>query len=97
LRKAFESVQSCGLVMLRKPVAFVQRQSESLCAIDGMRLPKFHECERLKPLDGTVLDRSVEHCYRTQPFESDRQRDEFLFALYEKLSARLNFPAKKGR
>ena len=44
-----------------------------------------------------ALDRAVDHCYRPQPFESDRQRVEFLFALYEKLSAPLNFPSKKRR
>jgi len=35
------------------------------------------------------LDRAVEKCYRPEPFDSDRQRVEFLFALYEKLSAPL--------
>jgi hypothetical protein len=35
------------------------------------------------------LDRAVELCYRPQPFENDRQRVEFLFALYEKLTAPL--------
>lgn len=31
------------------------------------------------------LDRAVEKCYRAEKFESDRERVEFLFALYEKL------------
>ncbi len=44
-----------------------------------------------------ALDRAVDLCYRLQPFDSGRQRVEFLFALYEKLSAPLNFPAKKAR
>lgn len=35
------------------------------------------------------LDRAVEKCYRPEPFDSDRQRVEFLFALYEKLTAPL--------
>jgi restriction-modification enzyme MmeI-like protein len=35
------------------------------------------------------LDRAIEKCYRPEPFESDRQRVEFLFALYEKLTAPL--------
>ncbi|MFZ4779692.1 MAG: class I SAM-dependent DNA methyltransferase, partial [Terrimicrobiaceae bacterium] len=30
------------------------------------------------------LDRAVDQCYRKQPFTSDRQRVEFLFALYER-------------
>ncbi|MEI7911425.1 MAG: DNA methyltransferase [Verrucomicrobiota bacterium] len=41
------------------------------------------------------LDRAVEKCYRKDPFTSDRQRVEFLFALYETLSAPLVPPAKK--
>jgi hypothetical protein len=35
------------------------------------------------------LDRAVDRCYRSQPFTSDRQRVEFLFALYEKITAPL--------
>ena len=35
------------------------------------------------------LDRAVERCYRPQPFTSDRERVEFLFSLYEKLTAPL--------
>ena len=37
----------------------------------------------------TALDRAVDRCYRAQPFTSERQRVEFLFALYEKLTAPL--------
>jgi hypothetical protein len=33
------------------------------------------------------LDRAVEKCYRGAPFHSDRERVEFLFSLYEKLTA----------
>ncbi|MGB3086626.1 MAG: DNA methyltransferase, partial [Phycisphaerae bacterium] len=33
------------------------------------------------------LDRAVDRCYRAQPFTSERQRVEFLFSLYEKLTA----------
>jgi hypothetical protein len=44
-----------------------------------------------------ALDRAVELCYRPQPFDNDRQRVEFLFALYEKLTAPLIAPAKKVR
>jgi hypothetical protein len=36
-----------------------------------------------------VLDRAVDRCYRSQPFSIDRQRIEFLFALYEKLTVPL--------
>jgi hypothetical protein len=43
------------------------------------------------------LDRAVDLCYRSQPFESDRQRVEYLFSLYEKLNLPLLPAAKKGR
>ena len=42
------------------------------------------------------LDRAVEKCYRPETFESDRQRVEYLFALYEKLTAPL-LPVTKSR
>jgi hypothetical protein len=42
-----------------------------------------------------ALDRAVDRCYRKEPFESDRQRVEFLFALYQKLTAPL-IPATKA-
>ncbi len=35
------------------------------------------------------LDRAVEKSYRSEPFHSDRERVEFLFALYERLTAPL--------
>jgi hypothetical protein len=40
------------------------------------------------------LDRSVDLAYRSQPFTSERQRVEYLFALYEKITAPLVKPAK---
>ena len=42
------------------------------------------------------LDRAVDRCYRAAPFTSDRQRVEFLFALYETIAAPL-LPAEKKR
>jgi hypothetical protein len=42
------------------------------------------------------LDRAVDLCYRREPFGTERQRVEFLFALYEKLTAPL-LPAAKAR
>jgi hypothetical protein len=42
-----------------------------------------------------VLDRAVENCYRKEPFTSDRERVEYLFALYEKLTAPLVAPKNK--
>ena len=43
------------------------------------------------------LDRAVEKCYRKEPFPSDRERVEFLFALYEKLANPLTADATKKR
>jgi len=40
------------------------------------------------------LDRAVDACYRPQAFTSDRQRVEFLFALYERHASPL-LPAEK--
>ncbi len=34
-----------------------------------------------------ALDRAVDRCYRRQPFTGERQRVEFLFALYERLAS----------
>ncbi len=42
--------------------------------------PKLHQAHE-------ELDRAVDKCYRPEPFTSERQRVEFLFALYEKLTA----------
>ncbi len=43
------------------------------------------------------LDRGVDACYRRQPFTSERQRVEYLFALYEKLTAPLIVQPKSRR
>ena len=45
------------------------------------------------------LDRAVEKCYRPEPFHSDRERVEYLFSHYEKLTAPLlpATPKTKGR
>ena len=43
------------------------------------------------------LDRAVDRCYRSQPFSSDRQRVEFLFGLYAKLTTPLIAPKKTRR
>lgn len=36
-----------------------------------------------------ALDKAVDKCYRSKPFESDAKRMEFLFELYEKYTAPL--------
>ena len=43
------------------------------------------------------LDRAVDRCYRPESFPSDRHRVEYLFALYEKLTAPLVAAAKPKR
>ena len=45
------------------------------------------------------LDRAVERCYRADRFNSDRERVEFLFRLYEQLTAPLlpTPPRARGR
>ena len=39
----------------------------------------------------------MDRCYRPQPFTSERQRVEFLFALYEKLTTPLIAAAGKKK
>jgi hypothetical protein len=41
-----------------------------------------------------ALDRAVDACYLPRPFASDRERVEFLVALYEKLTAPLTADLK---
>ena len=43
------------------------------------------------------LDRAVEKCYRPEPFHSDRERVEYLFSRYEKLTAPLLPATPKAR
>jgi type I restriction-modification system DNA methylase subunit len=43
-----------------------------------------------------ALDKAVDKAYRKQPFESDRQRLEYLFALYQQLDAPLDVAPKKA-
>jgi hypothetical protein len=45
----------------------------------------------------TELDHAVEKCYRSEAFHSDRERVEFLFSLYEKLTAPLLPVTPKAR
>ena len=42
-----------------------------------------------------ALDKAVDRAYRPQPFPSERHRIEFLFSLYEKLTAPLESKEKK--
>lgn len=40
------------------------------------------------------LDRAVDRCYQPEAFPSDRHRVEYLFALYERITAPLVAAAK---
>ncbi len=42
------------------------------------------------------LDRAVDRCYRQQPFTTDRQRVEFLFDLYQRLTMPLLAPERRS-
>lgn len=42
-----------------------------------------------------ALDRAVDKCYRSAPFDSERQRVEYLFDLYQRLIAPLTAPPKR--
>jgi len=44
-----------------------------------------------------ALDKAVARCYRKEPFRSDRERVEHLFALYETLAARGAQPILKEK
>ena len=44
-----------------------------------------------------LLDRAVDRCYRREPFAGDRARVEFLFDLYQRLTAPLTTPPKIRR
>lgn len=35
-----------------------------------------------------ILDRAIEQCYRTKPFESDEERLEYLFKMYEDMTSK---------
>ena len=66
------------------PASKKERQADSLSDLyDPLAMPRFlYKAHR-------ALDHAVDRCYRPQPFPSERNRVEFLFALYEKLTAPL--------
>ena len=45
----------------------------------------------------TALDKAVDRLYRAKPFESERERVEHLFMLYEEMVAPMEAEAKKKR
>ena len=69
------------------PGSFPGQRQPTACLADLYNregMPPAAATRRMPP-----LDRAVNRCYRRQPFTSDRQRIEFLFALYEAIAAPL--------
>ena len=63
----------------------------------GCTLADLYDPEAMPPALAkahTDLDRAVDRCYRKDPFPSDRARVEYLFQLYEQLTAPLAPSAK---
>jgi len=71
-----------------------KKNGESACLAD-LYDPVAMPAELVKA--HAALDRAVDLCYRPQRFDNERQRVEFLFALYEKLIAPLIPPAGKKK
>jgi len=71
----------------------VEAQAQAVLAARETHLPPHGLATLAMPSEllkaHTELDRAVEKCYRPEAFHSDRERVEFLFALYEKLTAPL--------
>ncbi len=89
--KQRDAVEAAAQVVLDTREAFFKNSSTFANLYDPITMPpklvKAH----------TALDRAVDRCYRSQPFTSERQRVEFLFALYEKLTAPLIATGTKKR
>jgi hypothetical protein len=71
------------------------RKTHAGCSLAVLYDPLFMPANLVKAHKD--LDRAVDRCYRPQPFTSERQRVEFLFALYERLTTPLVAPPKKTR
>jgi len=56
-----------------------------------------HQNPSLTRLHGVFLDKAVDKAYRKEPFTSERQRIEYLFELYQKLTAPLILPERKRK
>jgi hypothetical protein len=70
------------------------RAKHPLCTLADLYDPLSMPADLVKA--HAELDRAVDGCYRSQPFTSDRQRVEFLFALYERYTAPL-LPTEKRK
>ena len=72
-----------------------RRGEATRCSLADLYDPLTMPAELLKAHKN--LDRAVDACYRSAPFTNERQRVEYLFALYETLTAPLTAPIKKPR
>ena len=70
-----------------------QRVLDARARFSGATLADLHDPLVMPP----ALDRAVDKCYRPADFPSDRARVEFLFQLYEQLTAPLTPTAKPKR
>ena len=74
------------------PMKKKDQPSASLADLyDGQSMPR--ELQKAH----AELDRAVDCCYRKEPFTSERQRVEFLFALYEQLTDPLVASSRKPK
>ena len=74
------AVEACAQAVLDARAPHLARGSTLADLYDPLTMPpelvKAHQ----------ALDRAVEKCYRPEPFPADRDRVEYLFALYEQLT-----------
>jgi hypothetical protein len=83
-------VEECGQAVLDARQPFLDAGQTLADLYDPLTMPApLHRAHQ-------ALDRAVDRCYRKEPFETDRRRVEFLFALYQKLTAPL-IPVERGK
>ena len=76
--KQTQTVENAAQAVLNARLVFPDQTLADL--YDPLTMPKeLRDAHR-------QLDRSVDRCYRAAPFDSDRQRVEFLFSRYEQLT-----------
>jgi len=85
--KQKQTVETCAQAVLDTRVKYPDSSLADLC--DTLTMPpdllKAHQ----------KLDKAVDLCYRPQPFTSELNRIEYLFELYEKLTAPLLSTSKQ--
>jgi hypothetical protein len=81
------TVKLCEVVELKAAAALDARKNFPAATLADLYDPVAMPPSLVKA--HAELDRAVDLCYRREPFETERQRVEYLFALYEKLTAPL--------